>query len=230
MSRKVLIVEDDKDLSKLVKYNLEKAGFECVQVFQGDQVLSSLSHSRVDLIILDIMLPGMDGLSVCRAVKGDKRTSQIPVLMLTARGEEVDRVVGFELGADDYVVKPFSPRELVLRVKAILRRTDDRGEDKVLSAGDIEVNESAHQAFVKGKEIELAPMEFKLLAKLMSSAGRVQSREKLLDDVWGLGADVFTRTVDTHIKRLREKLGKEGSRIETVVGLGYRFRGDRDEA
>jgi two-component system phosphate regulon response regulator PhoB len=184
-----------------------------------------------DLVILDVMLPGMDGLEVCRMLRQAERTRNIPIIMLTAKGEEVDRIVGFEMGADDYVAKPFSPRELLLRVKAILRRgkpADDKKE--LLEAGDLAVDLPRHQVTVRGKEVEVTAMEFKLLVLLMERKGRVQSRETLLGDVWGMNSvDVFTRTVDTHIKRLREKLGRAGKFIETVVGVGYRFRWEDDE-
>lgn len=222
---KILIVEDDKNISKLVAYNLEKAGYECVIADTGEEALARLDRHEVHLIILDIMLPKMDGLEVCRALKQDARFKTIPVMMLTARGEEVDRIVGLELGADDYMVKPFSPRELVLRVKAILKRS--KGEEPardVLKAGALTVDIPKHKVTAQGKEIELTAMEFKLLVILMERRGRVQTRDRLLADVWDVHAAIDTRTVDTHVKRLREKLGKLGAMIETVRGLGYRFR------
>ena len=221
---RILIVEDDKHISKLVKYNLEKAGFECMAAASGEKALDVLGKSPVDLVILDIMLPKMDGLEVCREIKGDKKLSAVPVMMLTAKGEEVDRIVGFELGADDYVVKPFSPRELVLRVKAVLKRKVTlEARNDLLSAGKLVVDIARHKVTVDKKEIELTPMEFKLVVTLIEERGRAQSRDKLLNDVWDIAADVTTRTVDTHIKRLRQKLGKAGNLIETVRGLGYRF-------
>jgi DNA-binding response OmpR family regulator len=221
---RILIVEDDKHISKLLRYNLEKAGFECSSTITGEDALDILDKEAIDLVILDIMLPKMDGLEVCKSIKRSENLSHIPVIMLTAKGEEVDRVVGLELGADDYVVKPFSPREMVLRVKAILKRGVPKGEKKdILSAGGIVVDISRHKVTVNDKKIILAPMEFKLLAMLMQGLGRVQSRERLLDDVWGISADVTTRTVDTHVKRLRQKLGKAGKLIETVRGIGYKF-------
>jgi len=224
---KILIIEDDKNISKLIKYNLEKEGFDCSACFDGEEGLKTLAGCSFDLIILDIMLPGMDGLEVCRRVKHNKELSAIPVIMLTAKGEEVDRVVGFELGADDYMVKPFSPRELVLRIKAILKRAvNPRPETsgEAISLGRIKVDISRHKVTVGKKEVELTPMEFDLLVTLMSRKGRVQSRDRLLEDVWDISSDVTTRTVDTHIKRLREKLGEEGKFIETVRGFGYRFK------
>ncbi len=220
----ILIVEDDKNISKLIKYNLEKEGFRCAVSFDGEDALKSLDKSSADLMILDIMLPGIDGLEVCRRVKHDKKLFNIPIIMLTAKGEEVDKVVGFELGADDYIVKPFSPRELILRIKAILKRMKPAEVEKdILKSGKLTVDLSRYKVTVEKKEVELTNMEFNLLVTLMQRAGRVQSRETLLDDVWDIASDVTTRTVDTHIKRLREKLGKTGNLIETVRGVGYRF-------
>ncbi|MFH1878218.1 MAG: response regulator transcription factor [Candidatus Omnitrophota bacterium] len=224
--KNILIVEDDKNISKLIKYNLDKDGFNCVAVFSGEDALKALGEGKTDLVLLDIMLPGIDGLEVCRQIKKNSEHSRVPVIMLTAKGEEIDRIVGFELGADDYVLKPFSPRELVLRIKAVLKRgemAEEEEEGGILKAGKIEVDLSRHKVSSGKREVELTPMEFKLLVTLMRRAGRVQSREKLLDDVWDIASDVTTRTVDTHIKRLREKLGKKGEMIETVRGVGYRL-------
>ena len=220
----ILIVEDDKNISKLIKYNLEKEGYKCIVSFDGEDAIKTLDKSPTDLIILDIMLPGIDGLEVCRRVKQDKKLFNTPIIMLTAKGEEVDKVVGFELGADDYIVKPFSPRELILRIKAILKRLKPTEVEKdILKTGKLTVDLSRHKVTIDKKEIELTNMEFKLLVILMQRMGRVQSRETLLDDVWDIASDVTTRTVDTHIKRLREKLGKTGDLIETIRGVGYRF-------
>ncbi|MBU4457285.1 MAG: response regulator transcription factor [Candidatus Omnitrophica bacterium] len=221
---RILIVEDDKNISKLVKYNLEKAGFECTLTITGEKALEILDKEVIDLIILDIMLPKMDGFETCKQIKQDKRLSHIPIIMLTAKGEEVDRLVGFELGADDYVVKPFSPRELLLRVKAILKRGKPKDVTKdILIQDKLKVDISRHKVFIDKKETELTQMEFKLLLTLMQKRGRVQSREALLEYAWDIAADITTRTVDTHIKRLRQKLGKMGRLIETVRGIGYRF-------
>lgn len=223
--QKILVVEDDKHISKLVKYNLEKAGFDCIVTITGEEALEILDKEPIELIILDIMLPKMDGFQVCKKIKEDKRFSHIPIIMLTAKGEEVDRVVGFELGADDYVVKPFSPRELILRVKAILKRGEPKEVTKeILIHGKLKVDIPRHKVLIDKKEIELTQMEFKLLTTLMQRKGKVQTRDRLLNDVWDIAADVTTRTVDTHIKRLRQKLGKMGEMIETVRGIGYRFR------
>jgi len=221
---KILIVEDDKHISKLVKYNLEKAGYSCTATITGEDALQILDQQTADLIIVDIMLPKMDGFEFCRCIKQDDRLSSIPVLILTARGEEVDRIVGFELGADDYIVKPFSPRELVLRIKAILKRgvTKETVREKI-TVGHITADVPRHRVQIDKKQIKLSPMEFKLLVILMERQGRVQSREVLLNDVWGITADVTTRTVDTHVKMLRQKLGRWGRFIETVRGVGYRM-------
>ncbi len=221
---RILIVEDDNHISKLVKYNLEKTGFNCVVAITGEKALEVLDRDAVDLIILDIMLPGIDGFQTCKIIKQNEKLSSVPVIMLTAKGEEIDRVVGFELGADDYIVKPFSPRELVLRVKAILRRGGLKEESRdILAQGNLKVDISRHKVFIDEKEIHLTQVEFKLLTTLMRRKGRVNSRDKLLDDVWDISADVTTRTIDTHIKRLRQKLGKIGKLVETVRGIGYRF-------
>jgi DNA-binding response OmpR family regulator len=221
---KILIVEDDKNISKLVKYNLEKEGYKCTVSHNGENALKTLDKEKIDLVLLDIMLPGMDGLEVCRAIRQGK-AKDLPVIMLTAKGEEVDKVVGFELGADDYMVKPFSPRELILRIKAIFKRLKpiEESEKDILKAGKLSVDIPRHKVTVGKKEVKLTSMEFKLLVTLMTRAGRVQSRETLLENVWDIASDVTTRTVDTHVKRLREKLGKEGDLIETVRGVGYRF-------
>lgn len=228
---RILVVEDDKHISKLIRYNLEKAGFQCSVTITGEDALALLDQENFDLVLLDIMLPKMDGLEVCRSIKQKEHLSGLPVVMLTAKGEEVDRIVGFELGADDYVVKPFSPRELILRIKAILKRglKPEKEESKeIIDAGILRIDVSRHKVSVNKKEIDLTPMEFKLLLTLMQRQGRVQSREKLLDDVWQIESEVTTRTIDTHVKRLRQKLGRAGKMIETVRGIGYRFAEEED--
>lgn len=228
--QRILIIEDDKNISKLLKYNLEKAGFEATIAFSGETGLEILSRQRIDLIILDIMLPQMDGLEVCRLIRQDSALKNIPVIILTARGEEVDRIVGLELGADDYIVKPFSPREIILRIRAILKRLHYKEETREqLRARGLAVDIPRHRVTVYGKEVDLTPLEFKLLVTLLERRGIVQSRETLLSDVWDMDAEVFTRTVDTHIKHLRSKLGKAGKMIETIIGMGYRFREDEHE-
>lgn len=195
----------------------------------GASGLELAKKGRPSLIILDLMLPEMDGKDVCRALKSNSVTQSIPILMLTAKAEEVDRVIGFELGADDYVTKPFSPRELVLRVKAILRRKEAPQEgEKVLRIGDLSIDRDRHFVSIKEKSIRLTSTEFKLLYELASKRGRVQTRENLLDKVWGYTYEGYARTVDTHIRRLREKLGKMGEYIETIRGIGYRFQEEKE--
>ena len=223
--QKILIIEDDPHIAKLIRYNLEKAGFECLQTADGQQAFEELERHKVHLIVLDIMLPGMDGFELCKEIRKKPAWAAIPVLMLTARAEEIDRVLGLELGADDYMVKPFSPRELVLRIKAILRRGESKEDtsNAILTVGKLVVDKSRPKVTVNAKEVQLTAMEFKLLVLLMERRGRMQSRERLLNDVWDIDAEVTTRTVDTHIKRLRQKLGKMGKCIETVRGYGYRF-------
>lgn len=226
---RILVIEDDKHISKLVKYNLEKSGYDVTLVEDGEEALDILGKQSVDLIILDIMLPKMDGFEVCRSIKQNPKLKNTPIIMLTAKGEEVDRIVGLELGADDYMVKPFSPRELVLRIKAILKRGKlEESPKDIIQRGNLIINLPKHRVMVNNKEVELTPIEFKLLVTLIERNGRIQSRDQLLSDVWDMHTDVFTRTVDTHIKRLREKLGKIGNQIETVRGLGYRFK-EEDE-
>lgn len=222
---RILIIEDDKHIAKLLNYNLEKAGFNCRVASTGEEGFDFLSSYPVDLVILDIMLPGMDGFEVCRRIKGDSRLKKISVLMLTAKGEEVDRIVGLELGADDYMVKPFSPRELILRIKAILRRGITREDEKeVICYKNLSIDKARHKVSLGNKEIELTQMEFRLLSTLLERQGRVQTRDRLLEDVWGMSSEANTRTIDTHIKRLREKIGPLGHCIETVRGMGYRFK------
>ncbi len=221
----VLLVDDERDLLSLLDFNLRAAGFETLLATTGEQALAHLRRRVPDLVVLDLMLPDVQGTEVCRQIKADPRTKHVPVVMLTAKGEEVDRVVGFELGADDYVTKPFSVRELVLRLQAVLRRAGparahERPPDSV---GPIRVDVDAHRVFVDGGEIQLTPLEFRLLATFMARLGRVQSRDQLLEDVWGMSSELETRTVDTHVKRLREKLGSGRDLLETVRGVGYRL-------
>jgi two-component system phosphate regulon response regulator PhoB len=221
----VLLVDDEKDLLSLLDFNLRAAGFETTLATTGEQALRELRRKVPDLVLLDLMLPDLSGTEVCRQIKGDARTKHVPVVMLTAKGDEVDRVVGFEMGADDYVTKPFSVRELILRLKAVLRRGGPARERAQPPArvGPLHVDVDAHRAFVDGGEIQLTPLEFRLLTTLMARLGRVQSREQLLEDVWEMSSDLETRTVDTHVKRLREKLGSGRDLLETVRGIGYRL-------
>jgi two-component system phosphate regulon response regulator PhoB len=226
----VLLVDDERDLLSLLDFNLRGAGFETILATTGEQALSQLRRRVPDLVVLDLMLPDISGTELCSRIKSDPRTKHVPVVMLTAKGDEIDRVVGFEVGADDYVTKPFSVRELVLRVRAVLRRSrPGRAEERTPEAvGPIRVDVDSHRAFVDGAEIQLTPLEFKLLTTLMARLGRVQSREQLLEDVWGMSSELETRTVDTHVKRLREKLGSGRDLLETVRGIGYRLVDPRE--
>lgn len=223
--RRILVVEDEHDFAEVVIMNLRRAGYETISVGNGRDGLTEAYRQNPDLILLDLNLPDMPGNEVCRKLKYDEKTRRTPVIMVTARGEEVDRVVGLELGADDYVVKPVSMRELVLRVNAVLRRATESQEDgtAIITAGPLTIDVPAHRAYVEDGELTLTALEFKLLLTLASRSGRVQSREALLDEVWGIQAAVETRTVDTMMKRLRDKLGSAGCLIETIRGIGYRF-------
>jgi len=224
----ILIVEDEPDLAEVLRYNLEQAGHRTLVASSGGRGLEMLAEESVDLVLLDLMLPDVPGTEVCRSIRRSSQFGKVPVIMLTARVEEIDRVVGFEVGADDYVTKPFSVRELVLRIDAVLRRAsslDDDAEQEgaVISFGELRIDQAAHRVWVAGEEVELSALEFRLLVTLLQRKNRVQSRSRLLDDVWGIQADVTTRTVDTHVKRLREKIGVARDYIETVRGVGYRF-------
>jgi DNA-binding response OmpR family regulator len=219
---RVLIVDDDPDIQRLVRYNLSQAGFEVSTANTGRLALDLVQRHPPDLIILDLMLPDVDGMEVCRTLRQRENSRRIPVVMLTARGDEIDRVIGFELGADDYVMKPFSPRELVLRVKSIFRRMKDERTD-MLRSGDIQVYPGRRQCFVGAESVVLTAKEFDLLQELMRAQGNVLTRDTLMDKVWGYHGEATSRTLDTHVRRLREKLGREGSRVETVRGVGYRM-------
>ena len=222
---RILLVEDEPDIAEIVQYNLVKQGYQVDVHGRGDTALEAVRRRPPDLILLDLMLPGLDGLEMTRILKRDATTAGIPLVMLTAKGEEVDRIVGLELGADDYLTKPFSPRELVLRIKAVLRRRGVPGDvEQVLQAGGLRLDIAAHRLEVKGKEVALTATEFRLLQILLERRGRVQTRSKLLADAWGYAETVDSRTVDTHVRRLRRKLGPEADRLETVIGVGYRFR------
>ncbi|AKU92072.1 winged helix-turn-helix domain-containing protein [Vulgatibacter incomptus] len=228
---KLLIVEDEADLRDLLSYNLRAAGHEVALAASASEGLEQVRRWRPELILLDLMLPDLPGTELCRRVKGDPSTAATRVVMLTARGEEIDRVVGFELGADDYVSKPFSLRELVLRVNAVLRRGQPAAkEDSAVVVGPLTVDLPRHRVTVSGEEAALTALEFRLLWTLLSRKGRVQTRERLLEDVWEMSPDVTTRTVDTHVKRLREKLGAAGALVETVRGVGYRFAEESSDA
>ena len=221
----VLVVEDELDILQLITHNLKSADFDVLSAQDGYEALSVAKNHLPQLIILDLMIPGLDGFEVCKELKRSPVTKDIPVLMLTARSEEVDRIVGLELGADDYVVKPFSPRELILRVRAILRR--HAPEEQVIARwrrDGLEVDLDAHRIRVDDAETNLTATEFRLLAELISNVGKVLTRDTLLDKVWGYQFEGYARTVDTHIRRLRQKLGPYAQWIETVRGVGYRFR------
>ncbi len=227
VSALVLIVDDEADLVANLAFNLEREGIRTRTAANGEQALAQAQLAPLpDLVILDLMLPDISGTEVCRRLRQDEKTRAVPVLMLTAKGEEIDRVVGLEVGADDYVVKPFSVRELMLRVRAILRRTNQPPEadgSGGVVCGPLRLDEEAHRVFVNDKEVALTALEFKLLGTLLHRRGRVQTRERLLEDVWDMRPDLTTRTVDTHVKRLRQKLGEGGDLIETLRGVGYRI-------
>ena len=220
----VLIVEDERDVVDLLTLNLDKAGFRTSNAADGAVGLEKARNEKPALIILDLMLPKMPGLEVCKILKSDPGTRQVPIMMLTAKADEIDRIVGLEFGADDYVTKPFSPREVVLRILAILRHGETKQEDERLTAGPITIDPAYYEVSVSGKRINLTSVEFKLLRTLMRRRGRVQERERLLNDVWGYHSVIDTRTVDTHVGRLRRKLGKAADVIESVRGFGYRLK------
>ena len=224
MSQKIYIVEDEPDIRETLKYNFSNEGFEVFTAPDGEEALSNIKKVLPDVLILDLMLPGLSGLDVCKSIRADDDIRDMSIIMLTAKGEEIDRVIGFELGADDYVTKPFSVRELILRVKVLLKKQrESLVENKLVTFGPIRIDLDAHELRINDKEIVLTALEFKLLQHLVKRKGRVQTREQLLGDVWGYSAEVTTRTVDTHIKRLREKLGNTSKYIQTIRGVGYRF-------
>ncbi len=225
MKKYVLLVEDEPDLNQTVAFNLDSEGYSVESAFNGKDALKLIEEKIPDLILLDLMLPDMSGLEICRILRSSKKTKNIPIMMVTAKGEEIDRIVGFELGADDYIVKPFSIREFMLRVAAMLKRSGDKinnDEEKII-LGSLEIDIAAHRVKLKDKEVSLTAKEFSLLHYLVERIGRVSTRDALLDDVWGYNCEVTTRTVDTHVKRLRAKLSDVGNNIETVRGVGYRF-------
>jgi two-component system phosphate regulon response regulator PhoB len=224
MKSKILVVDDEQDAIELIEYNLEAAGYRVITAVDGAEAIKKTRATVPDLIVLDIMLPELDGLEVCKILRRDSATAAIPIIMLTAKALEIDRVLGLELGADDYITKPFSPRELVLRVKKQLQRgADPEEEGEVLHFGEVVVDVPRHSATVQGKRVELTATEFKLLTVLVERRGRVQSREQLLRDVWEYDESMNSRTVDTHMRRLRQKLGRSARYLGTVRGLGYRL-------
>jgi two-component system phosphate regulon response regulator PhoB len=221
---RILVIEDEPDLRQVLDYNLRTAGHEVFAAERGRDGLSLVREQRPDLVLLDLMLPDLPGTEICRAIKDDPSTRNLPVIVITARGEEIDRVVGFELGADDYMTKPFSVRELVLRIRAVLRRSESRPlEANFVEFGALRIDRDAHRVWIAEGEVELTALEFRLLVTLYDRRNRVQSRGALLDHVWGIETRISTRTVDAHVKRLREKLGSARDYIETVRGVGYRF-------
>lgn len=223
--KRILIVEDERDVLDLLMLTLRKAGgFSVLTATDGATGLQKARLEKPAFIILDLMLPKMPGLELCKVLKTDPATSRIPIMMLTAKAEEIDRIVGLEFGADDYVTKPFSPREVTLRIKAILRRGEPKWDGEHLTAGPIEIDPARHEVSIGGKPVILTMLEFKLLRTLIERRGRVQARDRLLNDVWGYESAIDTRTVDTHVRRLRKKLGKAADAIESVRGFGYRLR------
>jgi len=228
--KKILVIEDEEDLNQTLSFNLENEGYKVTPALKGSEALAILENeSPPDLVILDLMLPDMPGLDICRHIRSKDNLKNISVIIVTAKGEEVDRVVGFELGADDYIVKPYSVRELMLRIQAQLRRndssevTEENSEEGNISFKDLLIDNSKHKVFLSDKKISLTAKEYTLLKYLLSKADKVQTRDILLDKVWGYDNSVTTRTVDTHVKRLRSKLGKYGKNIETIRGVGYIF-------
>jgi two-component system phosphate regulon response regulator PhoB len=225
MSHKILIIEDEPDIRKTLEYNISREGYKVVCASSLSEGKEQINSSDFSLILLDLMLPDGSGLDLCREIKSDKDKSSTPIIILTAKDDEVDKVVGFELGADDYVTKPFSVRELILRIKAVLKRGAEKKETLEVQRqfGELIMNIDSHEVFVNNEQIILTALEFRLLRQLVDRRGRVQSRDQLLSDVWGYSSEVTTRTVDTHIKRLREKLGTMGKYVQTIRGVGYKF-------
>ena len=226
MNVNILVIEDEPDIRRNLEYNLGREGFKASSVGSLDEANEKLKSKKFDLMLLDLMLPDGSGLDLCKQIKSNSETEATPIIILTAKDDEVDKVVGFELGADDYVTKPFSVRELILRVKAILKRSDTKTKEVVeveRQFGDLKIDVDSHEVHVDSQLIELTALEFRLLKELVDKRGRVQSRDQLLSEVWGYNAEVTTRTVDTHIKRLREKLGSMGKYVQTIRGVGYKF-------
>jgi len=222
---KILIIEDEKNIVELIKFNLEQEGFRTFQAMRGDTAIEQIRKQIPDLIVLDLMLPEIDGIEICKIVKQNPKTANVPIIILSAKSEETDKIIGLELGADDYVTKPFSPKELVARVKAVLRRGKEQSKERRLEAGMLQIDVDRHRVTLKGKPVELTSKEYDLLKVLMESDGRVLTRDFLLENVWGYdqSINIETRTVDMHIGQLRKKLKQEASRIATIKNVGYRF-------
>ena len=231
MSLKILIIEDEPDIRKNLEYNLSREGYSVLTAASIAEAEELIYSNNLSLILLDLMLPDGSGLDLCKKMKSDPDVQNLPIIILTAKDDEVDKVVGFEIGADDYVTKPFSVRELILRIKAVLKRGDNKKDIVEIDRqfGDLKIDIDSHEVYVDGELVNLTALEFKLLIQLVDRRGRVQSREQLLADVWGYSAEVSTRTVDTHIKRLREKLGTMGKYVQTIRGVGYKFSRSPDQ-
>ena len=231
MSLKILIIEDEPDIRKNLEYNLSREGYSVLTAASIAEAEQLIYSNNLSLILLDLMLPDGSGLELCKKMKSDPDVQNLPIIILTAKDDEVDKVVGFELGADDYVTKPFSVRELILRIKAVLKRGENKKDIVEIDRqfGDLKIDIDSHEVYVDGELVNLTALEFKLLIQLVDRRGRVQSREQLLADVWGYSAEVTTRTVDTHIKRLREKLGSMGKYVQTIRGVGYKFSRSPDQ-
>lgn len=232
MAEKILIIDDEEHIVELIRYNLEGAGYTTFEAYNGIDGLALAKKEVPDLVLLDLMLPGMDGLEVCKAMRSDEKLKNLPIIMLTAKSEEIDKILGLELGADDYITKPFSVRELSARVKALLRRTNiQEAEQELASFGDVEVDYLKHEVRKKGEKVDLTLKEFELLEILIRNNGKVLTRDLLLDKIWGYEYVGETRTVDVHIRHLRQKLEEDDKNprfIETVRGIGYRFNGSPD--
>jgi len=231
MSLKILIIEDEPDIRKNLEYNLSREGYSVLTAASIAEAEQLIYSNNLSLILLDLMLPDGSGLELCKKMKSDPDVQNLPIIILTAKDDEVDKVVGFEIGADDYVTKPFSVRELILRIKAVLKRGENKKDIVEIDRkfGDLKIDIDSHEVYVDGELVNLTALEFKLLIQLVDRRGRVQSREQLLADVWGYSAEVTTRTVDTHIKRLREKLGSMGKYVQTIRGVGYKFSRSPDQ-
>ncbi|MBT9145896.1 response regulator [candidate division NPL-UPA2 bacterium Unc8] len=227
--KKILVVDDEKDILELLEYNLEKEGYEVLKAMTGEETLELVKKESPDLIILDLMLPGLDGLEVCKILKKDTKTASLPIIILTAKGEESDIIVGLELGADDYITKPFSPKVLIARVKTVLRRLEEKLKPKeVIQIEDLTIDTPRHKVTSKGKPIELTKIEFNLFKCLASNPGRVFTRDQLLDSAWGEETFIIDRAVDVHIRRLRKKLKTASKLIVTIRGVGYKFESNED--
>ncbi len=227
--KKILVVEDDRDISELITYNLSREGFDCACLYDGGGAIDFVRKRKPELIILDLMLPEVDGLEICRTLKNDPATKNVPIIMLTAKGEEADVVIGLQMGADDYISKPFSPKVLIARIKAVMRRISDAqltvaAAEKVRTFGELNIDLLKHKILFKGAEVKLTSIEFDIVEFLSRSPGRVWSREGILDNVWKEGKFIIDRAVDVHVRGLRKKLGKACDYIETVRGVGYRFK------